>query len=99
MIADSGRCDFAPPSSPPERHLPKAAPGNAETLNVPTYLAAQRGGTLLVGLLADQDFGRFDDDRDLVAGLELQSLGRPVGDRGHDLARLDLDLDLGHDRT
>src|SRR5260370_39035980 len=48
-------------------------------------------------LLADQDLSCLDDHSDLVANLEFQPPDRTVGDRGHHLASLDLDLDLGHD--
>src|SRR5260370_3372867 len=50
-------------------------------------------------LLADQDLSCLDEHGDLVTNFELQALDRTVGNRRHHLARLDLDLDLGHHRA
>src|ERR1700680_792227 len=48
-------------------------------------------------LLADEHLGGLDDHGDAVAGFEAEPLERAIGDRCYHVARLDLDLDLGHD--
>jgi hypothetical protein len=51
---------------------------------------------VIAGFFANDDFGRFDDDRDFIAGLQVEALERPARDRGDDRRRIDLDDHLGH---